>query len=152
MKIIKWIPEKEYKKIFNLVPRVTVDLVIFNRRKEVLLSKRDIPPRKGYWHLPGGRVRKGERISQAAKRIAKDETGLEVKLGDIRGLFDSPKRVPGMHDITLVITTKSVSGKLRGSWQARELRFFKNPPKMFFEHNKEVQIAKKGAGFYWKEG
>ena len=150
MKVIKWLTDRENKKIFSLVPRVTVDLVILNNKREVLLSKRDIPPKKGYWHLPGGMVRRGERVSQAARRIAKDETGLQVKLLEVKGLFDNPGRVPGMHDITLVITAKPVGGKLGGSWQAKELKFFSKPPKMFFEHNKEVEVARKKGRFYWK--
>ncbi len=149
MKIIKWIPGKEYKKIFRQVPRVTADLVILNNKEEVLLSKRDIPPHVGSWHLPGGMVRRGERVAQAAHRIARAETGLKIKLESCAGLFDSPKRVPGIHDITLVFRARAVGGKLRGSWQGKELKFFRGLPKMFFEHNKEVEIAKK-KGFYCK--
>lgn len=156
MSLAKWIPKKEYKRIFRQVPRVTADLVILNSRKEVLLSERDIPPRKGSWHLPGGMVRRGERVAQAALRIAKAETGLKIKLESCAGLFDSPKRVPRMHDITLVFKAKITGGKLKGSWQGQELKFFntRKLPKMFFEHNKEVEVARKARGgtkqFYWK--
>ena len=140
------------------MPRVTADLVILNNKREVLLSKRDIPPHAGSWHLPGGLVRRGERVAQAALRIGKAETGLKIKLENCAGLFDSPNRVPRMHDITLVFRAKIIGGKVKGSWQGQEMRFFntRKLPRMFFEHNKEVEITnKRSAGkqgqFYWKD-
>ena len=106
MKKVKWIPEKEYLKIFKRVPRATVDVIVFNGRGEVLLAKRDIPPHKGSWHIPGGMVAYGERVAQAAVRKIKEETGLKIKLQRLVGFWDSPKRTPRVHDITLVFVGK----------------------------------------------
>jgi len=160
MEKTKWIREKEYCKIFSQVPRITVDAVVFNKKSEVLLVKRDIPPHKGSWHLPGGMVKKGERVSQAAARKIKMETGLKIKLQKFVGLWDSPKRSKApmvfksgrkviTHDITLVFVGKIIGGKLRGSWQGKEVKFFKKLPKMFWEHNKEIEFARKGKFYWW---
>ena len=155
-----WIGEKEYCEIFRRVPRITVDAVVFNKKGEVLLVKRDIPPHKGSWHLPGGMVRRNERVAQAAVRKIKMETGLKIKLQKFVGLWDSPKRSKApmvfksgrkvtTHDITLVFAGKIIGGKLRGSWQGKEVKFFKKLPKMFWEHSKEIEFARKGKIYWW---
>ena len=156
----KCINDKEYCEIFRQVPRITVDVVVSNKKGEVLLAKRDIPPHKGSWHLPGGMVQKGEHIAQAAVRKIKMETGLKIKLLKFIGIWDSPKRsiTPVVfksgnkvttHDITFVFTGKVIGGKLRGSWQGKEVKFFKKLPKMFWEHNKEIEFARKGKIYWW---
>jgi colanic acid biosynthesis protein WcaH len=47
-------------------------------RKECLLVKRSAEPVKGVWWLPGGRLLKGETFFDAARRKARDETGLSA--------------------------------------------------------------------------
>jgi len=62
------IPQKLYDKIYNTVPRVCIDLII-KINNGVLLLRRDIPPYKGKWHLPGGGVKFGETIEETIDRI-----------------------------------------------------------------------------------
>jgi 8-oxo-dGTP diphosphatase len=85
-------PEELYKKVFKFIPRFTVDVII-KKGSSILLTKRDIPPFRGYWHLPGGTIRYGERIKEAVKRVAKEETGLKVKIKKLIGIYDSPKGI-----------------------------------------------------------
>jgi len=146
----KWIPSKTYHEIFSMVPRSGVDVIVIDKGK-VLLSKRDIPPGKGKWHIPGGGVAKGERIMQTAHRKIKDETGLKIKVKRLVGVWDDPVRNPAWHDITFVLLAQSVGGKLRGSKEGKEVRFFnpKKLPKMMFDHNREIQYALKGR-FYMR--
>ncbi|MGC4936367.1 NUDIX hydrolase [Kribbella sp. DT2] len=58
---------------------VATDLVILTVQHgsfEVLLIRRGIPPYHGRWALPGGFVRAGEGLEQAARRELAEETGV----------------------------------------------------------------------------
>jgi 8-oxo-dGTP diphosphatase len=135
MKIKKLTPKK-FNEMYAYVPRVAVDLFI-ETGDGVLLEKRDIPPFVDYWHLPGSHVLKGEKIEQTAKRCAGRELGLKIKLGKLKYVADDPNRDPRGHIISLVYSVKIVGGKLRGSKEGKEVRFFKRlPKKMGFDYRK----------------
>ncbi|HIJ08051.1 TPA: NUDIX hydrolase [Candidatus Bathyarchaeota archaeon] len=46
----------------------------------ILLVKRNTPPFKGYWALPGGRCEPGEKPQEAIVREVREETGLDVSI------------------------------------------------------------------------
>ena len=75
----KKLPYKEFLSIYRKVPRLCVDLVVKNKNG-VLLTKRDIKPSKGMWHIPGGTILYDESVKDAIKRVAKEETGLKPVL------------------------------------------------------------------------
>jgi len=56
----------------------------------VLLARREIPPNVGAWHIPGGTVLFGEPLVGAVKRVARDELGLEVAVGELLGYIEYP--------------------------------------------------------------
>ena len=126
---VKKLPLKTFKSIYSIVPRLTIDLVI-KSAEGIVLSKRDIPPAKGMWHLPGGTVYYSETHEQAARRIALDETGLRVKTTKLLGTIEYlPEKYSLGHATSIVYLVKITSGKLRGSFQAEQLDFFKSIPK-----------------------
>jgi ADP-ribose pyrophosphatase YjhB (NUDIX family) len=65
-------------------------VVVQNGR--ALIVKRAHEPRKGEWSLPGGMVELGEGLVEAVKREIKEETGLEVEVGDVVEVFDRVHR------------------------------------------------------------
>lgn len=60
----------------------------------IVLVQRDIEPGYGKWTFPGGFVERGERTESAAEREVLEETGLEVKAGEIVGLYSYEDQVP----------------------------------------------------------
>lgn len=88
----------EFKAIYARVPRVCIDLVLMvnrlsTRDKLVLLTKRTIDPK--VWHLPGGTLRHGESIHDAAARIAARELALSLGSGGhVLGVIEYPSHHP----------------------------------------------------------
>jgi ADP-ribose pyrophosphatase len=55
-----------------------VGAVVF-RENKVLLVKRNKPPGKGLWAIPGGRLELGETLQEAAEREVREETGVIIR-------------------------------------------------------------------------
>ena len=66
-------------------PRPVVAVgVLVRRGDEILLVQRGKPPHRGSWSIPGGHLRFGETITEAAVREVREECGIEIKLRDSR--------------------------------------------------------------------
>src|SRR5688500_12512739 len=68
-----------------------------------LIVKRAHEPRKGEWSLPGGLVELGETLIEAARREIKEETGLDVEVGEVIEVFDRVHRLDGRIQYHFVI-------------------------------------------------
>ena len=79
-----------FKKFLSALPMATVNILITRNSPydEVLLVKRLNEPAKDAWYTPGGIIRKGEDVEESALRICKDETGLNVKLTRLLGVYN----------------------------------------------------------------
>ena len=53
---------REFINSFKLIPRLAVDLIVENKKGEILLSKREMEPYLGYWHIPGSFLLKNESL------------------------------------------------------------------------------------------
>jgi len=97
-------------------PLLTVDVVIElvdrDERPVVLIERRNPPPG---WALPGGFVDRGERVEQAARREAREETGLEVRLVSLLGVYSDPARDPRGHTVSVAYV-----GQARGAPEGRD--------------------------------
>ncbi len=71
-------------------PKIIV-LSLIDFKGKVLLSKRAIKPRLGFWALPGGFMEKNETIEEAAIRETREETGVIVNKLHLYTLVNCPK-------------------------------------------------------------
>ena len=91
-------------------PALTVDCVVFAvvaEQLEVLLIRRAGEPFAGSWALPGGFVDLGETVEAAARREALEETGLEVTLRSLLGVYSEPGRDPRGHTVSIVYVAEA---------------------------------------------
>lgn len=129
--MIKKLSTELFGKIYSKVPRACVEVIV-DTSQGIILTKRLIPPCIGMWHLPGGTVCLGEKLEDAATRIAEEELGVQIYIKDIIGIIEYIKQYenyPG-HAIGIVILCelKSEEQKFRGSFQAEEIEAFKTVP------------------------
>lgn len=54
----------------------------------LLMVRRGRAPAEGLWTVPGGRVRYGEYLADAARREVLEETGIEVEVTSLLGVFE----------------------------------------------------------------
>ncbi len=117
----------------NPVP--TVDVVVHEPGRGVVLIERRNPPLG--WALPGGFVDWGETVEAAAVREAAEETGLDVALTGLLGVYSDPARDPRMHTMSTVFTARARDPEaLRAGDDAASARFFPLDalPDLAFDH------------------
>ncbi len=131
-------------------PSITVDIVIFSiidKELKVLLIKREIEPFKGKWALPGGFVRIGESLEDAAKRELEEETGVKDVYLEQLYTFGDPKRDPRGRIITVsyIALINSDNIRLRASTDASDVQWFsiKKISLLAFDHKKILEYALK---------
>ncbi|MDA2932937.1 NUDIX hydrolase [Acidobacteria bacterium AH-259-D05] len=102
-------------------PKLTVDVIIRiweeDHLQGVVLIERKNPP--AGWAIPGGFVEVGESVEEAAVREMKEETGLDVRLAYLQGVYSDPKRDPRFHTASVVFVGDA-EGKPQPASDARE--------------------------------
>lgn len=71
-----FLPLAQFQQAVAALPLVSVDWVLTNPAGELLVGQRLNAPARGTWFTPGGRIRKGEPLAAALRRVAAEELGL----------------------------------------------------------------------------
>ncbi|MFQ2173050.1 GDP-mannose mannosyl hydrolase [Aeromonas rivipollensis] len=81
-----WLDKKQFQQIVAATPLISIDLIVRNELGQVLLGRRLNRPAQGFWFVPGGRVRKDERLNDAFWRLTEEELGGAASRGSARFL------------------------------------------------------------------
>lgn len=107
---------------------VGCEAAIFDESGEriLIIRRRD----NGQWCQPGGHIEPGESVAEACAREVKEETGLEVEVVRLVGIYSDPHRVAEyadgnrFHAIVLSFEAQVIGGSLHDSDESSEMGFF----------------------------
>ena len=117
-------------------------LVVVDAEKGVVLVKRDVAPKKGYWCLPGGFIELGESPEQGALRELREETGLNGRIDKLLGVTADKS---GQYGNVLMVgyLVKRFSGSLTPGDDAADVANFqpeKLPEIAFSSHRHFLEV------------
>lgn len=106
---------------------VSVGALIENDEGKILMIKE---PKRG-WEFPGGQVEIGENLTEALKREVKEETGIDIAIGNLTTInsnigigvqYDGVSPIPTI--VSFGFNGKSISGELTTSEESLEVKWF----------------------------
>lgn len=105
--------------VFFLDPKVATGAIL-SLDGGILLVQRGIEPSYGKWVFPGGYVDRGESLEAAAIREVKEESGLDVRLTGLVGVYSSP----GNPVILIAYAGEVTGGSMQVDEEGLDVRVF----------------------------
>lgn len=100
-------------------PRIIVG-AIFEWEGKVLLCKRAIPPREGYWTFPAGFMELNETVAAGAQREVWEEARAKVEIKDLFGLYN----IPHIGQVYMMYRAEMLSPDFAAGPESSDVRLF----------------------------
>lgn len=118
--------------------RVSVSALIIDDKRILLAHRRAID----WWNLPGGAVDPGETVTEGLRREVREETGLEVEVGQLVGVYSKPLK----QEVVLSFRCRVTGGALGATDDddIDESRYFpldNLPPRTLPKHQQRITDA-----------
>jgi ADP-ribose pyrophosphatase YjhB (NUDIX family) len=119
-------------------PKVAVGVVV-EKDGGIVLGKRNHDPKIGCWSFPSGFVDAGEVVEEAAARECQEETGLEVSIDRLLGVYSTL----GERVIFLAFAGTAIGGKLEAGEECMEVGVFSPDalPELAFPNDTAIMEA-----------
>jgi len=101
-------------------PKVVVGAVAVWQDR-ILLCRRAIEPRTGYWTLPAGYLELNESTEDGAKREAREEAGAELRLNSILAVYN----IPRISQVQIIYRAELLSDDIAAGEESQEVGLFK---------------------------
>jgi ADP-ribose pyrophosphatase YjhB (NUDIX family)/ubiquinone/menaquinone biosynthesis C-methylase UbiE len=130
-------------------PHSGANAIVLNEAGEVLLIRRSD---NGRWCLPGGHVDYGETVEGCAVREAYEETGIQVEVERLSGVYSKPYEAReglthASHYVILGFVCRPVGGEIRLSQESTDVRYFspdRLPETLWTWHRLRIEDALEG--------
>lgn len=105
----------------------TCAVILDERRERVLLTRR---ADDGLWCIPGGAMEAGESAEECCRREVREETGLEIRIKRLAGVYSNPHQLVIYPDgtqvqfVSLSFEAEVSGGELGLSDETTEVGFF----------------------------
>jgi ADP-ribose pyrophosphatase YjhB (NUDIX family) len=106
--------------VFYMDPKVAVGTIIRTSDERLVLVRRAIEPGYGLWVFPGGYIDRGEQVTEAAVREAREESGLEIRIDGLVNIYS----YGGITPIIIVYAATMIGGELCTDEECLEARLF----------------------------
>lgn len=122
---------------------LAVDAIVLHAGKIVSI-RRGHEPFKGLLALPGGFVEADETVEEAVIREAKEETGLDIELLGLVGVYSDPGRDPRGPVVSICYLAKAIGGSLAAASDAAGAELIRpgEIPQLAFDHNRMIEDAR----------
>jgi colanic acid biosynthesis protein WcaH len=79
-----------FRAVIRHTPLISIDLLVRDPGRRLLVGKRRNRPARDSWFVPGGRINKDERLSEAFSRLTREELGsaLPFSHASLQGIFE----------------------------------------------------------------
>lgn len=100
-------------------PKIVVGSVVRHEGK-ILLCRRAIEPRKGYWTIPAGYMEMGETPQKGAKREAREEANADLHLSELLAVYT----VERLSQVQLIYRATMNSPEFSAGEESLEVQLF----------------------------
>src|SRR5579859_5110981 len=97
---------------------IGVNVAIFREGEILLTQRQDFH----VWCMPGGHLEPGETFPQAARREVQEETGIDVRVSRLIGIYSRPRW--GMYHIAVFVADVVGGGQVGQPGEVIDMRFF----------------------------
>ena len=121
---VDYLNDPDAPKANSIVPAVSA--IVTDDRDGILLILRTD---NNYWSIPGGGVKPGESVRDAAAREIKEETGIDCEVAGLVGIYSDPNHVAAYDDgevrqeFSICFTTRMLGGTVRTSTESSKVMF-----------------------------
>ena len=105
--------------IFYENPKIVVGSVA-TQGDSILLCRRAIPPRVGYWTLPAGFMENGETIEEGARREAREEANAQLQIQSLLAVYS----LKHIDQVQLFFAAQVLNDDLSAGPESLEIDFF----------------------------